>query len=79
MTSIPSGGDNMGFPPANAIIIRNEAGEPLGWDLPEIAPDDCAFCGTVHPPDGQCWSDAGDDDVEYYARKDQERFDEYGD
>lgn len=33
----------MTFPPSNANIIRNEAGEPIGWDVPgepEYDPDD---------------------------------------
>lgn len=33
----------MTFPPHDASIIRNEAGEPLGWDVPgepEYDPDD---------------------------------------
>ncbi len=39
----------MTFPGADAIIIRNDEGEPLGWDYPsepdpgEIADDFCEF------------------------------------
>lgn len=27
------------FPGANAVVIRNEAGEPIGWDYPSDEPD----------------------------------------
>lgn len=33
----------MTFPPAGAVIIRNDEGEPLGWDVPsEPDPGDIA-------------------------------------
>lgn len=56
------------FPGPNAVIIRNEAGEPLGWDNPddhEWSPEDdddaerryhslsCDGCGH-HPEDCEC-------------------------
>jgi hypothetical protein len=40
----------MTFPPHNAIIIRNEEGEVLGWDVPSNDPYDnyCDLCGICH-------------------------------
>lgn len=75
----------MGFPPSNAIIIRNGDGEPVGWDQPETAQDYYHdLCGLCHP-DGCCpeedrdAEEGDDDDVDYYARRSQDRFEEFED
>jgi len=56
------------FPPANANIITNELGEPLGWDVPS---DEDAYyhdeCGSYHNWLARCPQD------EY----DEEDYDEY--
>jgi hypothetical protein len=63
------------FPSSNSEIFRNGAGEPTGWSAPESADTYyCDSCGFNHP-DGQCPED-DDEDVEYYAQKDQKRFEE---
>ena len=48
------------FPGPGAIIIRNEAGEPLGWDYYTDEPEYCDMCGGQHS--GSCWPDLDDDD-----------------
>jgi hypothetical protein len=52
------------FPGAGAHIIRNEAGEPLGWDYPTSDPADyyCPDCGYSHS--GPCEWDNDDAEVE---------------
>ena len=53
------------FPGPNAVVYRNEAGEPIGWDYPA---DDggafyCDLCGLEHA--GRCdagWYDDEDED-----------------
>jgi hypothetical protein len=60
----------MGFPPANAIPITNEAGEPIGWDVQ--SDDDRYFhdeCGLYHI-DGRCPNDEPDPE-------DEDEYDEY--
>ena len=37
------------FPGAGARIIRNEDGEPIGWDYPsDDEPEYCDMCGFNH-------------------------------
>lgn len=37
------------FPGAGAVVYRNEAGEPLGWDYPsDDYPEYCDQCGGHH-------------------------------
>jgi hypothetical protein len=50
------------FPPANAIIDRNEAGEPTGWDVPEEGPPYCDICGFAHGSHCPEEPDEDDDD-----------------
>jgi len=49
------------FPGPGADIIRNEAGEPLGWDYPSNDPMDyyCDMCGISHV--GPCMDNEDDD------------------
>lgn len=71
----------MTFPPHGAIIYRNEAGEPTGYDVPSDDPAyDSAYwcddCGVTHggpcpdPDDDDDDLEEGDDeleDPEHYA------------
>jgi hypothetical protein len=57
----------MGFPPANAEIYYNEAGEPTAWDVPgEPEYFDC--CGVY----GRCVCD--DEDEDYEDNQDEEDY-----
>jgi hypothetical protein len=70
------------FPGPGAVIYRNKAGEPTGWDYPSSDPADyyCDGCGFSHagpcpiededgPFDGCC--DLGDADGPRYGRPDE--------
>jgi hypothetical protein len=49
------------FPEHDSIIIRNEAGEPLGWDKPTDPMDYyCDACGFSHM--GDCPPDPDEDE-----------------
>ena len=51
----------MTFPTADSIIVRNEAGEVLGWDRPATAEDFyCDTCGFSHV--GECYDSGYEDD-----------------
>jgi hypothetical protein len=57
----------MSFPGPYDEIIRNEAGEVVGWDKHyDDPPEYCDYCGGAHSPfdcpDG--WEDDGRDDGE---------------
>lgn len=59
----------MTFPPSNASIIRNEVGEPVGWDIPSDEPyepddfdreiDDAAgrFCMRMRDKKSGMWTE----------------------
>jgi hypothetical protein len=55
-------GNQVMFPGPGAQIIRNEAGEPIGWDYPG-EPEYCDECGGSHA--GTCQWDP-------YAEPDEE-------
>jgi hypothetical protein len=44
------------FPGAGAVVYRNEAGEPLGWDYPSDGPDEEYFYDreSFEMPDMEC-------------------------
>lgn len=48
------------FPPSNATIYHNEAGEVVGWSIEDDAPAWCDWCGSTHS--GPCFDDLADDD-----------------
>lgn len=54
------------FPGAGAVVYRNEAGEPLGWDYPsDDGPEYCDMCGFAHV--GPCPDDG--DEPDNFCRK----------
>jgi hypothetical protein len=52
------------FPPSGAEIYRNEAGEPLGWNVPEDGPPYCDICGFNHIGLCEPWPEEEDDEDE---------------
>lgn len=54
------------FPPHDAIIHRNEAGEPIGWDVPSDETYYCDFCGYDHA-DGVHYQEEEDMEDEDYG------------
>lgn len=63
----------MGFPPAGAQVYRNEAGEPLGWDIP-AEPDYCDEHGITYMGD-HCPACLATEDPDY---DDESEYEDYG-
>lgn len=65
------------FPGPGAVVYRNEAGEPLGWDYPDQGPPDVDAFYEAQDPYLRCERcHALEDETDAFAWPGEEGFDE---